>query len=93
MLLGIGVTTAHIIWVRLVNPTNSAEQWLIRISPEGIGIVGVTLNFIVTILVIRFTPTPPIEVQNMVNKYPLAKWKQRRPLITKHLYLYQIIVK
>ncbi len=67
MLLGIGFTAAYIIWFRFVDPTATADQWLFGISPEGIGIIGMVLNLLVTITVSRFTPAPPIEVQNLVE--------------------------
>ena len=67
MLLGIGFTAAYIIWFRFMVPTATADQWLFGISPEGIGTIGMVLNFIVTITVSRFTPPPPIEVQAMVE--------------------------
>ena len=67
MLLGIGFTAAYIIWFRFVDSTATAEQWLFGISPEGIGTIGMVLNFIATITVSRFTPAPPIDVQNMVD--------------------------
>ncbi len=67
MLLGIGFTAAYIIWFRFVDPTATADQWLFGISPEGIGTIGMILNFITTIIVSRFTPPPPLEVQNMVE--------------------------
>ncbi len=67
MLLGIGFTAAYIIWFRFLDPTATAEQWLFGISPEGIGTIGMILNFIATITVSHFTPEPPIEVQNMVD--------------------------
>ncbi len=67
MLLGIGFTAAYIIWFRFVDPTANAEQWLFGISPEGIGTIGMALNFITTITVSRFTTPPPIDVQNMVE--------------------------
>ncbi len=67
MLLGIGFTAAYIIWFRFVDPTATAEQWLFGISPEGIGSIGMVLNLLVTITVSRFTPAPPIEVQNLVE--------------------------
>ena len=44
------------------------SPWLFGISPEGIGTVGMMLNFIVTLVVSRFTPAPPIEVQEMVAR-------------------------
>ncbi len=42
-------------------------DWFFGISAEGIGAVGMVLNFIVTIVVSRLTPPPPIEVREMVR--------------------------
>lgn len=67
MLLGIGFTAAYIIWFRFVDPAATADQWLFGISPEGIGSIGMVLNFIVAIIVSRFTPAPPLDVQNMIE--------------------------
>ncbi len=67
MLLGMGFTPAYIIWFRFVDPTATADQWLFGISPEGIGTIGMVLNFIVAVTVSRFTPLPPIDVQNMIK--------------------------
>ena len=58
---------AYIVWFRFVDPTATADQWLFGISPEGIGTIGMLLNFIVAITVSRFTSPPPIDVQNMVD--------------------------
>ena len=40
---------------------------LFRSSAEGIGTIGCLLNFIVTMVVSRFTPAPPPAVQEMVE--------------------------
>ena len=44
------------------------EHWFLGISPEGIGTVGMVLNFVVAIVVSIFTPPPPEEVQAMVEE-------------------------
>lgn len=46
---------------------NVAEYWLFGISPEGIGVVGMLLNFIVVFTVSYMTSAPPERVQNMVD--------------------------
>ena len=46
---------------------NSAEHWLFGISPEGIGVIGMCLNFIVAIAVSMVTPPPPERVQQLVE--------------------------
>ena len=38
---------------------NVPENWLFGISPEGIGTVGMLLNFIVAFVVSSFTSEPP----------------------------------
>ena len=40
-----------------------AANWWFGISPEGIGGLGMLLNFVVTIAVSRVTPAPPPQVQ------------------------------
>jgi len=46
---------------------NTAEHWLFGISPEGIGVIGMLLNFTVAITVSHFTPPPPDRIQYMVE--------------------------
>ncbi len=67
MLLGIGFTAAYIIWFRFVDPTATAEQWLFGISPEGIGSIGMVINFVVAVGISRFTLPPPIDIQSMIE--------------------------
>ncbi|MDE0002458.1 MAG: cation acetate symporter [Rhodospirillaceae bacterium] len=44
-----------------------AENWLFGVSPEGIGALGVVLNFAVAITVSRLTAAPPERVQALVE--------------------------
>lgn len=44
------------------------REWWFGISPEGFGSVAMLLNFIVSIIVMRFTKAPPEEVQKIVEK-------------------------
>ena len=46
---------------------NTAEHWLFGISPEGIGVIGMTLNFAVAISVSYMTAPPPEHIQRMVE--------------------------
>ena len=46
---------------------NVADQWLFGISPEGIGVVGMALNFVVAITVSHMTAAPPERIQHMVE--------------------------
>ena len=68
MVSGITFTAAYIVYFNFVNPdANSAENWWFGISPEGIGTLGMMLNFTVTIVVSRMTPEPPAQVQALVD--------------------------
>jgi cation/acetate symporter len=46
---------------------NVAEHWLFGISPEGIGVIGMLLNFTVAISVSHMTAPPPDHIQHMVE--------------------------
>ena len=46
---------------------NSAEHWWLGISPEGIGTVGMMINFLVTVVVSWLTPSPPAHIQQLVE--------------------------
>jgi cation/acetate symporter len=69
MIVGMVFTASYIFYFKLMNPElNIEENWLFGISPEGIGTVGAALNFLVAIIVCSFTPPPPEEVQEMVER-------------------------
>ncbi len=73
MLSGIVFTASYIIYFKFVNkPLNNADHWFLGISPEGIGMIGMTVNFVVMGVVTMFTPAPPKEVQDLVGnlRYP-----------------------
>ncbi|GMQ45200.1 sodium:solute symporter family protein [Vibrio sp. 10N] len=73
MLSGILFTAAYIIYFKFVNPAaNTPDNWLFGISPEGIGTLGMCLNFTVSIVVNKFTAEVPKDVQDMVEsiRYP-----------------------
>lgn len=68
MICGMSFTTAYIIYFKFINPeANTAAHWLWGISPEGIGGVGMLLNFGVALVVSSFTSPPPTVVQDMVE--------------------------
>jgi cation/acetate symporter len=46
---------------------NTEANWWFGISPEGFGTVGMFVNFAVAIIVSRFTPAPPQDVQDLVE--------------------------
>lgn len=73
MATGLIFTASYIIFFKFVQPgMNSPEHWFLGISPEGIGTVGMMLNFIVASVVSRATPAPPKKVQDLVEeiRYP-----------------------
>lgn len=53
-------------WFDEVVPDKS--EWWFGISPEGFGSIAMVLNFIVSITIMKFTPEPPEEVQDIVEK-------------------------
>ncbi len=64
MLAGIVFTLCYIIYFQFLGGTK--EQYLFGITPEGIGFVGMLINFAVSFSVSAFTPPPPLEIQEMV---------------------------
>jgi cation/acetate symporter len=69
MVTGITFTAAYIVYFKFVDPAaNSAENWLLGVSPEGIGAVGMLLNFAVALAVSRVTAPPPAHVQELVEE-------------------------
>ena len=69
MIVGITFTAAYIVYFKFINPTqNTPAHWWWGISPEGIGTLGMVLNFIVSITVSALTPPPPAEVQALVDE-------------------------
>ena len=68
MLVGLVFTFSYIGYFKFVAPElNSAEHWLWGISPEGIGTIGMILNFAIAITVSRLTAKPPQSVQALVD--------------------------
>lgn len=75
MLTGLIFTGAYICYFKFLNkPADVPANWLFGISPEGIGTLGMLLNFVITIVVSRFTPAPPESVVELVEnvRYPRA---------------------
>ena len=69
MIAGIAFTACYIVFFKFVRPDlNVAEYWLFGISPEGIGAVGMVLNFVVAAVVSKFTPPPPASIDALVDR-------------------------
>ncbi|NNE61197.1 MAG: cation acetate symporter [Woeseia sp.] len=47
---------------------NIAANWLLGISPEGIGVIGMLLNFVVALTVSYLTSPPPERIQHLVEE-------------------------
>ena len=64
MVIGLVFTTFYIIGVKFYG----MQPWFFGVSAEGIGTLGMVLNFIVTLVVSRLTAPPPSEVQEIVAR-------------------------
>ncbi len=69
MIAGILFTAIYIIQTKFMGVGN----WFLGITPEGIGTVGMLINFIVTLLVSSFTKDPPKEIQELVEAVRVPK--------------------
>lgn len=66
MLCGIVFTIGYIVYFQFLG--GSPDQYLFGITPEGIGFVGMLINFAVTFGVSALTPPPPAEIRRMVER-------------------------
>ena len=69
MLIGLAFTAAYIVYFKFLGGTTAG--WWFGISPEGIGAIGMALNFVIAVVVSLVTPPPPQEVQDMVERIRL----------------------
>ena len=71
---GLIFTMTYIIYFKFVSPElNTPYNWWFGISPEGIGTLGMIINWAVATTVARFTPDPPKEVQDLVEDIRIPK--------------------
>ena len=69
MIIGILFTATYIIYFKpQLGGSGLPEDYWFGISPEGIGTLGMLFNFIIAILVSRFTAPPPKEVQELTER-------------------------
>ncbi|MEY3323078.1 MAG: hypothetical protein RLZZ417_2661 [Bacteroidota bacterium] len=74
MIVGLFFTLGYLIYFKFLNPTlNNKDNWWFGISPEGIGTLGMVLNFVVSIVICRFTPAPPKHIQDLVEEIRIPR--------------------
>jgi cation/acetate symporter len=74
MVTGIVFTAGYILYFKGLHPElNSAQHWWWGISPEGIGTVGMLVNFAVALTISRFTPPPHEAIQRMVEEIRIPR--------------------
>jgi cation/acetate symporter len=73
MVSGILFTMAYIIYFQFMGGTKAQYLW--GISPEGIGFLGMIINFVVAFTVVKFTKAPPKEVIELIDnvRFPGGK--------------------
>ena len=68
MLSGLMFTSIYIVYFKFINPDlNHSENWIFGISPEGIGFIGMIINFVTSILVSRLFYPPSKEVIDLID--------------------------
>jgi|TARA_B100001146_G_scaffold63195_1_gene55935 cation/acetate symporter len=74
MIAGLVFTACYIIFFKFVSPDlNNPKNWFLGISPEGIGAIGMLVNFSVSIIFSTLTKAPPIEVVELVDNIRLPR--------------------
>lgn len=75
MIVGLVFTASYIIYFTWFGtgpadaPYKVTGDWpFFGISPKGIGTIGMLVNFVVSLIVCRFTPAPPQDVQDLVAR-------------------------
>ncbi|RPF72466.1 sodium:solute symporter family protein [Aurantiacibacter spongiae] len=68
MVIGLIFTFTYIAYFKFVDPgTNDVAHWWFGISPEGIGVIGMVLNFLVAVAISSVTKGPPLDVRALVD--------------------------
>lgn len=72
MLIGFIFSLFYIIYFQFLDGRETYGGYWMDISAQGIGVIGMLLNLLTTLVVSRFYAEPPIEVQEMVEniRYP-----------------------
>ena len=68
MLSGLMFTSIYIVYFKFINPDlNHSENWIFGISPEGIGFIGMIINFVTSIMISRFFDSPSKKVMDLID--------------------------
>ena len=68
MLAGLAFTTTYIVFFKFIDPAaNVPANWLLGVSPEGIGALGMLLNLFIGVPVALLTKPPGEDVRAMVR--------------------------
>jgi cation/acetate symporter len=83
--VGLAVTVAYFVWTL---PSESAWFFLGKdpiwdIAPVGFGLIGMLINFVVTIVVSQFTAKPSVLMQELVEE---IRYPGRTDLVAKHAH-------
>lgn len=74
MVSGLVFTIGYITYFKFISPElNNMDHWWFGISPEGIGSVGMLLNFLMCYFVSKLTPAPPQHVQDLIQEIRIPK--------------------
>ncbi|MBV6647157.1 MAG: cation acetate symporter [Cyclobacteriaceae bacterium] len=85
MIVGILFTATYIIYFKpqLGGPGTPDGYWF-GIAPEGIGTLGMMINFFISVAISRLTPPPPQEVQELTEKIRFPRGSGEAHDITIH---------
>ena len=87
MVCGISFTLLYIVYFQFGLPglgKGTPDQYMFGISPEGIGTIGMLINFAVSFAVSKFTPPTPEHIRDLVEsiRYPrTAGEKESSPVV------------
>ncbi|MBD8526868.1 sodium:solute symporter family protein [Pseudomarimonas arenosa] len=86
MIAGLGFTTAYIVYFKFMAApeANVPANWLFGISPEGIGVIGMLINFALAIAISRVTAAPPLHVQELVDSIRVPRGAGAASHIAQH---------
>lgn len=74
MISGLIFTLGYITYFKFISPElNNLDHWWFGVSPEGIGSVGMLINFLMCYFVSKITPAPPQHVQDLIQEIRIPK--------------------